>query len=60
MKWAVILALALEAAAMNLVKTSTKTPKWRSTAKRMSLMYGPLNLAGKDVSCLEAEWKAPG
>jgi len=48
MKWAVILALALEATAFNLVKTTSRTPKWRSTAKRISLLYGPLNLAGKD------------
>jgi hypothetical protein len=49
MKWAVILALALEATAFNLVKTTSRTPKWRATAKRTSFLYGPLNLAGKDV-----------
>jgi hypothetical protein len=32
-----------------LTKTTTVKPLYRSTAKRVILRYGPLELAGKDV-----------
>jgi len=48
MKWAVWLAFALEATALNFVKSTTKKPKYRETAKRVSYLYGPFQLMGKD------------
>jgi hypothetical protein len=64
MKWAVILALALEATAQlskglgkgvggkgwARIGSVKRTPKWRSTAQRITLQYGPLKLLAVNVS----------
>jgi transposase InsO family protein len=51
MKWLLLLALAFEASAerFKYMRTTSKTPKYRSNAKREAIMWGPLKLVGKDV-----------